>query len=51
MIEHTEAEFSVRELEEQHAAELPSRDLLLTISAVGLPIVGVSGTVGVTVTY
>jgi hypothetical protein len=32
-------EVTVEELEDQHAAELPGRDLLLSISVLGLPLV------------
>ncbi len=35
-------EFTVEELESQHAAELPGRQLMATVSVLGLPLVGVS---------
>lgn len=41
-------DFTLEELAAQHAAELPPRDLLITVSILGLPLVGVSD-VGVTV--
>lgn len=31
------------ELEVQHAAELPDRELLITVSLLGIPIIGVTG--------
>ena len=34
--------FTVQELERQHTAELPSRDLLVAVTLFGLPLVGVS---------
>ncbi len=33
---------SLDELEGQHTAELPARDLLATVSLLGIPLVGVS---------
>ena len=34
--------FTREELEVQHAAELPARELMVTVSVLGLPLVGVS---------
>ena len=34
--------FIAQELERQHTAELPSRDLLVAVTLFGLPLVGVS---------
>ena len=34
--------FSLAELDRQHTAELPSRDLLVALTVFGLPLVGVS---------
>jgi hypothetical protein len=34
--------FSVSELDGQHAAQLPRRDLLIGVSVLGLPLAGVS---------
>lgn len=36
-------DFSLDELDGQHAAELPTRDLLITVSILGLPLAGVDG--------
>lgn len=36
-------DFSVEELDSQHAAELPGRHLMAALTVLGLPIVGVSG--------
>lgn len=35
--------FTLDELEDQHAAELPGRDLLAAVTLFGIPLVGVSG--------
>ena len=35
--------FTTKELEDQHVAELPSRDLLIGVSLLGIPLVGVDG--------
>lgn len=35
--------FTIDELEDQHAAELPARDLLAALTLFGIPLVGVSG--------
>ena len=35
--------FTQEELEDQHAAELPSRNLLIGVSLLGIPLVGVDG--------
>lgn len=40
MIKH---DFSLEELDAQHGAELPARDLLITVSVLGLPLAGVDG--------
>jgi hypothetical protein len=37
------ADLSVQELEAQHAAELPARELMIGVSILGLPLVGVDG--------
>jgi len=34
-------EISVEELEQEHASELPGRDLLINISLLGIPLVGI----------
>ena len=34
--------FTRAELEHQHAAELPARELMLAVSVLGIPLVGVS---------
>lgn len=36
-------DFSPDELDGQHTAELPARDLLITLSVLGLPLAGVDG--------
>lgn len=43
MIETLNDEFTVEELEGQHTAELPGRDLMLGISLLFIPIASVSG--------
>ncbi|HWC11387.1 MAG TPA: hypothetical protein VG455_09210 [Acidimicrobiales bacterium] len=35
-------DFSLDELDGQHAAELPRRDLLIGVSLLGIPLIGVS---------
>jgi len=35
-------EISVEELEREHAAELPGRDLLINISFLGIPLMGIT---------
>ncbi len=35
-------EFTVEELESQHAAELPGRDLMAALSVLGIPLLGIS---------
>jgi hypothetical protein len=35
-------EFAVEELEQEQASELPGRDLLMTISLLGIPLLGLS---------
>lgn len=35
-------EFSVEELEQEHASELPGRDLLVNISLLGIPLMGIT---------
>ena len=42
------SEYRLEELQSQHTAVLPARDLMIGISLLGLPLVGVSD-VGVTV--
>ena len=39
----TNTAFTIDELESQHAAVLPSRDLLIGISVLGIPLAGVDG--------
>ena len=34
-------EISVEELEQEHASELPGRDLLINISLLGIPLMGI----------
>jgi hypothetical protein len=36
-------DLTVEELENQHAAELPARDLLIGISLLGIPLAGLDG--------
>lgn len=36
-------DFSVEELDSQHCAELPERDLLIAVTLLGIPVVGVTG--------
>lgn len=36
------AEFTLAELDSQHTAELPRRDLLIGVSLLGIPLAGVS---------
>ena len=43
MNETMHAGFTVEELEGQHIAELPGRDLLAALTVLGLPLAGVSG--------
>jgi hypothetical protein len=38
-----ESDISIEELESQQACELPTRDLLLGLSVLGLPLVGLDG--------
>jgi hypothetical protein len=35
-------EMSVEELAEEHAAELPGRDLLINVSLLGIPLMGIT---------
>jgi hypothetical protein len=35
-------EISVEELEQEHASELPGRDLLINLSLLGIPLLGIS---------
>ena len=35
--------FTLRELDEQRAAELPSRELLIGVSVLGIPLAGLDG--------
>lgn len=42
MRNHTSHAFTLEELEHQHIAELPRRDLLASISILGLPLLTVS---------
>lgn len=37
------AEVSMAELEAQHTAELPDRELLLAVTLLGLPLIGLDG--------
>lgn len=41
-MENVNSEFSAQDLENQHSAQLPSRDLLAALTVFGLPLVGVS---------
>ena len=43
MNESMQGGFTVEELESQHTAELPGRDLLAALTVFGLPLAGVSG--------
>lgn len=42
MTQNSEFEITMDELEVQEASELPSRELLATISVLGLPLLGIS---------
>lgn len=35
-------EISVEELEHEHAAELPGRDLLISLTVLGIPLMGIT---------
>lgn len=39
----SDTDLTIEELESQHAAELPARDLMMGISLLGLPLVGLDG--------
>lgn len=41
-MENMDTDFTLEDLENQHTAELPSRDLLAAITLFGFPILGVS---------
>lgn len=43
MSDHYTSDFSAADLEDQLAAELPSRDLLLGVSLLGLPLLSLDG--------
>lgn len=43
MNETNTSEFTCDELAQQHTAELPNRDLLLALTVLGIPVVGVTG--------
>jgi hypothetical protein len=36
-------DFTVEDLQREHAAELPGRDLLLGVSLLGIPLVNITG--------
>ena len=36
-------DFSIEELDSQHAAELPGRHLMAALTVLGLPLVGIDG--------
>lgn len=38
-----EDDFAIQELEQEYVGELPERDLLLTVSLLGIPLVSISG--------
>jgi hypothetical protein len=38
-----DTDLTIEELESQHAAELPTRDLMIGVSLLGLPLVGLDG--------
>lgn len=38
-----DTDLTVEELESQHATELPARDLMIGVSLLGLPLVGLDG--------
>ncbi len=38
-----DAGYSVEELDQQHTAELPARDLMIGISLLGIPLAGLDG--------
>ena len=40
---NSEIEMSVEELDSQHAAELPGRELLIGVSVLGIPLAGIDG--------
>ena len=41
-MDNVNTDFALEDLENQHTAELPSRDLLAALTIFGLPLVGVS---------
>ncbi|HWI03919.1 MAG TPA: hypothetical protein VNT52_08865 [Acidimicrobiales bacterium] len=48
MNDESASDFTLEELQAQHTAELPARDLMIGVSILGIPLAGVSD-VGVTV--
>ncbi len=43
MTPHRDSEMTLDELEQEYAGELPGRDLLISVSLLGIPLVGVDG--------
>jgi hypothetical protein len=43
MIRNNDGELTIEDLEGQHAAQLPDRDLMIGISLLGIPLVGLDG--------
>jgi hypothetical protein len=43
MTSNNEGAFTVEELEQQHTAQLPDRDLMIGLTVLGIPLVGVDG--------
>ena len=43
MAKSNEAEITIEELEQQEAVELPNRELLASVSLLGIPLIGIDG--------
>ncbi len=43
MVDNTREELSLEELEAQHAALLPDRELMVAVSVLGIPLVEIKG--------
>lgn len=43
MTQNQRSEFTLEELLEEHTAELPGRDLMITISVLGIPLATIDG--------
>ncbi len=42
-MEKVQDDLTLEELEEQHAVELPARDLMIAVTVLGIPVVGLHG--------